>query len=453
MINLSCPSVGLVRLGRLTVILIGFLSLLAPVVLADGPGDLDPTFGNSGVVTTTVGDNSRAFAVAIQPDGHIIVAGDAYLDGAPFGLFDFALARYTPDGQLDPSFGVAGMITTPIDGSATALDLAVQSNGNIVAAGISRSSGSFNILEDFALARYTLGGQLDPSFSDDGLVTTTIGTEGGGYGLVLQPDGKIVVAGVSHHAGGGSDFTLVRYASNGQLDLSFGDDGIVTTTIGSDAWGFDVALQADNKILVAGKSDNHFALARYTSAGQLDPTFSDDGLVTTAIGAKAAGNSLALQPDGKIIVAGTSDNHSALARYTSAGQLDPSFSDDGLVTTTMMSGALGFDVALQPDGKIVVAGTEGFGGGFALARYTSSGQLDPSFSDDGLVTTTIGALGNNGFDVALQPDGKIVVAGNSYHPGGGFGAIEDFALVRYLGEPSGQISAVYLPLVVKGIIQ
>ena len=440
MINLAHSPARPSRLGRLAIVLIGFLMLLAPVVLADGPGDLDPTFGDDGLVTTTIGLYSRGYAVAIQTDGKILVAGDARSESG----FDFALARYTSAGQLDPTFGVGGIVTTTIEGVASVIAMTVQPDGKIVVAGRSSAFGHF---EDFALARYTPAGQLDPSFSDNGIVTTTIGSDTTPLDIALQPDGKIVVVGYSRHGWDIFDFTLARYTSSGQLDLSFDDDGVVTTTIDSSAAARSVTLQPDGKIVVAGSSSRSggivdFALARYTLAGQLDPGFSQDGIVTTTIDNSSWGYGVALQPDGKIVVTGMSSRDNfALARYTPAGQLDPSFSDDGIVTTTIRTNGVGYAVALQPDGKIVVAGTTNVD--FALARYTPAGQLDLSFSNDGIVSSTIGVEDWGHSDLALQLDGKIIVAGKSNHPSNISGDIYSFAVARYYGQaPSQQLTIV-----------
>jgi len=214
-------------------------------------------------------------------------------------------------------------------------------------------------------------------------VTTDFGGSDYGFSVALQPDGKIVVAG---YAGG--DFALARYNSDGALDTSFGSGGKVTTDFGGSYHpdGFSVALQPDGKIVVAGYAGGDFALARYNSDGALDTSFGSGGKVTTDFGGSDAGYSVALQPDGKIVVAGYAGLDFALARYNSDGALDTSFGTGGKVTTDFSGGRdVGYSVALQPDGKIVVAGYAGVD--FALARYNSDGALDTSFGSGGKVTT------------------------------------------------------------------
>ena len=182
-----------------------------------------------------------------------------------------------------------------------------------------------------------------------------------------------------------------------------------------------MAVQPDGKIVVAGFSGGDFAVVRYTANGTPDPTFGTGGIITTDInsGSEDYGRAMALQPDGKIVVAGSSGDDFAVVRYTANGALDTSFGTGGIITTDITSGSedYGRAMALQPDGKIVVAGFSWSGGDadVAVVRYTANGALDTSFDGDGIVTTDIGAgTGNDrGYAVAVQPDGKIVVAGRS----------------------------------------
>jgi uncharacterized delta-60 repeat protein len=286
---------------------------------------------------------------------------------------------------------------------------------------------------------YAQPGSLDLSFDNDGKVTTTIGSgDDDGYSVAIQSDGKIVVAGYSYN-GSDNDFALVRYNADGSLDNTFDSDGKVTTAIGSsDDQGNSVVIQSDGKIVVAGSSNNgsndDFALVRYNADGSLDNTFDSDGKVTTAIGnGNDEGNSVAIQSDGKIVVAGYSyngsDNDFALVRYNADGSLDNTFDSDGKVTTAIGSGMdIGLSVAIQSNGKIVVAGYSynGSDNDFALVRYNADGSLDSTFDSDGKATTAIGSGNDNGYSVAIQGDGKIVVAGSSNN-----GSNIDFALVRY----------------------
>jgi uncharacterized delta-60 repeat protein len=225
----------------------------------------------------------------------------------------------------------------------------------------------------------------------------------------------------------------------GDLDTSFSGDGTVITDFGGPARAFALAIQLDGKLVAAGESaEGDFALARYNPNGTLDTTFSGDGKVTTDFSdTKDAVFALAIQPDGKIVVAGIVESLDgrdfALARYNPNGTLDSSFSGDGKVTTDFSDNdsEVASTLALQADGKIVMAGsTSPFGDGrdFALARYNPNGTLDSSFSGDGKLTTGFGTNDRGrAHALVLQPtDGRIVVAGEA-----SVGSAENFALARY----------------------
>ncbi len=387
-------------------------------------------------MTTDFGSRGDfGLAVAIQPDGKIVAAGNSF--GAS-GV-DFALARYNANGTLDGGFGSGGTVLTDFGTFLDAAsDVAVQPDGKIVAAGISGG--------DFALARYNSDGSLDPSFGSGGKVTTDFGSFDQANAVVVQPDGKIVAAG-----GSGSDFALARYNSDGSLDATFGTGGKVTTDFGSSSgFAFDLAAASDGTILAAGGvgsfpfGPGDFALARYKSDGTLDPTFGSGGKVVTDFGASDSAFAIALYPEGRIMAAGATNTSPAsgdfaLARYNSDGSLDATFGTGGKVTTDFSSGSddVAFGVVVHPDGGITAAGaTSGPAPGsssFALARYSSSGSLDAGFGNGGKVTTTFGHPINNAFDIAAQADGKIAVVGGTADFASG---VSDFALARYLGVPA-----------------
>ena len=365
-------------------------------------GSLDASFNGTGKVATAIGPSwDSANAVAVQPDGKLVAAGYAN-NGSNV---DFALARYNPNGSLDTSFNGTGKVITPI-GSANdeAYGLALQPDGKIVVAG--RSFNGLN--EDFALTRYNPNGSLDSSFNGTGKVTTAIGAgEDVAAALALQPDGKLVAVGRSYTTTGGYSqdlFALVRYNANGSLDAGFGSGGKVTTAIGNYDDANAVVLEPDGKLVAAGithgGSDWNFGLARYNPNGSLDTSFNGTGKVATAIGSSTHGVvALALQPDGKLVAAGTSANGSnedfAFARYNLNGSLDPSFGSSGKLMTGIGSDKDdAYALALQPDGKLVAAGSSWNGSKmtFALVRYSGS-------------TLTVTKTGSGSGSVTSSPSG------------------------------------------------
>ena len=411
------------------------VGVIVPAAAQAAPGDLDPTFSGDGLQTTAFLDNDRANGVAIQTNGKIVaVGGTSWIPDVEISYF--ALARYNPNGTLDPSFSGDGMQTTRAGGNSGASDVAIQPNGKIVAVG-SNSAGSGG---NFALARYNPNGTLDPSFSGDGLQTTNFGGRCGASAVALQGDGKIVVVGNALKRISPSNikpyFALARYNPNGSLDKTFSGDGKqMTPFVGNGAVASDVAIQGNGKIVAAGGTEDaagngDFALARYNPNGTLDPTFSGDGKQRTNFGGGYDGaRGVALQGAGKIVAVGSSGNgyDFALARYNPNGTLDPTFSGDGMQTTDFAGGNDGaYDVVRQGDGEIVAVGysSVAFDGDFALARYKFNGTLDTSFSGDGMQTTDFGSSGDEATAVALQGDGRIVAVGESSG---------DFALARYLG--------------------
>lgn len=408
---------------------------VAVVVTRSKPGDLDSTFGAGGIVMTDLGgNNDHATGVAVQGDGKILVAGDYSriiyaTPDANVGILrsDFALVRYTKTGELDTSFGGGGKVITDFDGSGHVCGVAVQNDGKLLVAG---GNGYF------LLVRYTETGALDTSFGDGGKVNIRAGGLGRGASMVVQPDGKIIVAG-SADEGNLHNFALIRVTSSGQLDSSFGHEGLVTTAFGAYAESRGMALQADGKILVTGYAGTYpqydIALVRYTDTGALDANFGSGGKVLTDFGGLDVGNGVTVQSDGKIVVVGYTgmigSSDWALARYTESGELDPSFGDEGKVISDFDGDDTASGVVLQRDGKILVAGSTGLSGGAELvtvARYTGTGALDSSFGFAGEVPVIFSNGMGGANSVCLQEDGRILVAGAN-------GA--DFAVVRLDGEP------------------
>ncbi|HMS83318.1 MAG TPA: DUF4347 domain-containing protein, partial [Nitrospira sp.] len=399
-----------------------------------------PTFavGDGSVVTPVGSGHDYAFGSVVQPDGKIIAVGYA----SNGSNNDFALVRYNADGTLDTSFGIGGKVSTAIGtGDDRGRSVALQVDGKVLVGGYAHNGSNY----DFAIARYNADGSLDTNFGGgDGIVTTAIGSNSEvALKVLAQADGKLVLAGYGYPAAGSNnDMALVRYNSDGSLDTTFGGgDGIVTTAIGTATeYGRDAAIQTDGKIVLVGSSWNgsnyDMALVRYNSDGSLDTGFGTGGKVTTAFGSgDETAYGVVIQADGKIVIAGDSMQGAnmafALARYNSDGTLDTSFGTSGKVTTAVGTGNnVVFDLEVQADGKLAVAGTvsNGTNTDFAVLRYTTSGVLDTSFSSDGIVLTDIGGV-ENASSLTLQSDGQLVVAGYT-----DVGGTQDFALVSYTSD-------------------
>ncbi|HYG22331.1 MAG TPA: hypothetical protein VEH04_06060 [Verrucomicrobiae bacterium] len=417
----------------------------------------DPSFGNAGTqITTGVTGYTGAHAVTIRPDGKILAAGIGI--GAGHNGIDFALYCYTTNGVLDPQFGGGtGKVFTQIStnnnlyfDSANAVAIqfgnnSVQNPDRIVVAGSYRTSGSPSETQ-FALTRYQMDGALDTTFGNNGIVTNRLASGGmvfnlsSAIGLVVQgtftQPRRILVGGYSLN-GSNRYFVMARYNSAGGLDTTFGNEGtgIAAVPLGNrDAAATALAVQPGRFIVAGYAAQNaqnyNFAAVAFDSAGILDTTFGAEGFLVSDISdVSSSGRGVAVQPDGRVIVAGSANDGErdqvAVARFNVDGSLDATFGAGGKVLTPVGSGsASGTAVALQPNGGIVVAGTAN--DDFLVVRYQGNGALDPSFGTNGIVTTSIGSGSDVANAIALQADGRLVVAGNSDN-----GSNTDFAVVRY----------------------
>ncbi len=353
-----------------------------------------------------------------------------------FGLLLMIYAKhiYPQAGQLDTTFGQRGIITNiinPIRQNSFPRALAIRNDKKIVVGGSTNN-------EIFTM-QYDQNGELDNSFGLNGIATANSGESLEARSLAMQNDGKLIAAGYSNK-GGRDNFALVRYTIDGNKDFTFGNNGIVITPLGISSYSNKVLIQPDGKIVLVGssksnnQSDYNFTLARYNSDGTLDNTFGHNGAVFTTIGTSMSyPYSAQIQIDRKIVVAGLSFNGKkviTLVRYKVDGSLDNTFGSGGVVTTPIgVSDSEARSVAIQEDGKIVVAGdySNGFNNNdFVIARYDSNGVLDFSFGTNGITLTPIGEHNDEPNSVIIQNDGKIIAAGHKYNLSEG-----DFALVRY----------------------
>jgi uncharacterized delta-60 repeat protein len=411
-------------------------------------GSLDASFDSDGkVITGEFAGNSNLSAVAVQPDGKIVAAGYTTVSTYPY-TFDFAVARYNANGTLDTSFDQDGKIRTAVGniGFDRAYAVAVQSDGKIVVAGSTEYRNNNNLAGGFAIVRYNQDGSLDNSFDGDGKMITEIPNRyfGSASSVLIQPDGKIVAAGTT--SGTTVNQTIVRYNSDGSLDNTFGNNGVFIETDWKINDIVSLAIQSDGKFVTIGTaytlvsigiSNVGFAVARYNSNGTPDNTFGVQGKVITPFGSSGQVKSLKIQTDGKIIAGGTSlgetlntdpsDNTKqvfTIFRYNPDGNLDSAFDGDGKVYTSFEKNANLSSMAIQADNKIVAVGntfTPNDNALFAVARYMPNGSSDSTFDNDGKLTK-----GFNGKSAAIQPNGKIIVGG---------GMRSTFGLVRYQGTP------------------
>ena len=418
------------------------LCLSIPPAATAAPGDLDTTFDADGRASVNFAADGfpivRATPHILMPDLSMLVAGTAFATGSDTS--DFFLARLR-NGSLDTSFGTNGRVVTPItNGDDSIASVAIVAGDRILAAG---SAGT-----QLALARYLESGAPDAAFGSNGVRATDLGQPNGIFikvrDMAIQADGKILITGALTIR-----FFLARFDSEGNPDATFGTGGLVTSEQGGG--GQVLAIQGDGRILVAGPGTNQFFVRRFTPGGALDPTFSGDGIATATLGPEGAAADapadIAIQEDGRIVVAGVADSDFAVARFLADGTLDPSFSGDGMVTTDFRDGSSdgGSSVAIQRDGRIVVSGSSevnfdnpnAIDGNCAVVRYTESGEPDTSFSGDGKLTTdfavdTSQRRTEDCQGVLLQSgDGRIVVGGKSSRFEQATGNTSFLVLARY----------------------
>ncbi|PJA07310.1 MAG: hypothetical protein COX70_07255 [Flavobacteriales bacterium CG_4_10_14_0_2_um_filter_32_8] len=398
-------------------------------------GSIDSTFGVNGIVITDInGFHNYASSSVLQSDGKIILTG--YTDSSNYQ--DFAMVRYNNNGSLDNTFGVNGIVITDINGfNDVATSSALQSDGKILLSGYSNNSND----NDFAVVRYNTNGSLDSTFGINGKVITPIGSShDNAQSIVIQPDNKIVLAGSSNN-GADYDFALIRYKNDGDLDSTFGVNGLVLTDIGSrDNYANHILVDTANNFVVVGSANNglyyqtlafaDIALARYKNNGSLDSIFGTNGIVTTqGMQNVSRAKCAIMQQSGKILVTGetfypTVPPYPFLVRYNNDGSQDAPFSLGG-VSSTASSPWSSSSLALQSDGKILIAAYPGY---FIMNRKDDFGNLDSTFGNMGIVETNVGVGLNNSTanKILIQNDGKIILTGDAFN-----GNNNDFVLIRY----------------------
>jgi len=339
------------------------------IVRYNEDGSLDASFDNDGIKVIDIGQEDFGQSVVLQSDGKILIGGTTRI-----GSNDFLLVRLNSDGSLDTSFDSDGIVITSI---STTLDygkaLAIQSDGKILLAGHSHDGSYYNV----TLVRYNTDGSLDTSFDSDGIATASAGTASDyAEAIILDSSGKILVAGYSS-MGSSTDFSIYRFNSDGSLDTSFDSDGKKTIDFSSgNDWGKDIAVQSDGKILISGyavdsNGKQKFAIARLLADGSLDTSFDSDGLLLASVSSYHHSNGgIVIQSNGKILIGGEVDHSPsdiALVRLNTDGSYDSNFDLDGKLYTDLGSADYGNAIAIQPNDKLLVAGTSN--SHFAVVRY------------------------------------------------------------------------------------
>jgi uncharacterized delta-60 repeat protein len=418
----------LVGRNSLSIVLVFILFTVSGFAM---PGDLDTTFGMSGVAMTPFSPHGPQPGndIIVQPDGKIVVASGALADFLQSG---WNIARYNPDGTLDSTFATGGKMTFSLNSRPTQCNsVALQPDGKIIVAGTHSfiTGPPDQTLTNPRITRLTANGAVEGIFE----IPLSLNVNFRINDVAVQSDGKILIV--------GNLFTnayLIRFNSSGTVDTTFDGDGIVN--FGATAVNA-VSAQADGKALVAGQSGNDWAVWRFNTNGAPDTSFDFDGVFTGPAGTSdsSVAREMVIRPNGKILTTGNATvgtagtAGTALVQLNTDGSLDTSFSGDGKVFTAIPNTAGGLDVELQPDGRAVAfsgspVSTSGSNGGttFGLSRYLSNGELDNSFSGDGINSVSIVA---NPSAIALQPDGKIVASGSTMT--GGFG--NSFGVARFTG--------------------
>ncbi len=419
------------RNAILVLLLAGPLGALS----AGADGMPDPDFGKGGLVTTDFptppGPFSATESVAslvVLPDGRVVAAGRASIEPTTPGL---GVARYLTSGALDTTFSGDGLfrIDCPSFGAGNgAAAVLLQPDGRLVVVGTCPPS-------EFTVARLNVDGSLDTSFGAGGVVATTVSLFSFAVAGLLQPDGRIVAVGYgSSPSGGPAGPPVVRYNADGSLDSSFGTGGHVALALAQEFVAGGAALQPDGKLVIAGRygpaGSLDFGLVRLLPNGAADPSFDGDGLATATVAGAEAGNSVMVLPDGRYVVAGSHDDDFALVRFLANGAWDTTFGTSGLASASFGAPVTADEAVLLPNGKLMLAGSTTDAGAaqdFLLARFHAEGALDATFGNAGFLRTDFNASTDTGQAIAIAGPDLVLAAGGSCQ-----GLNCDFALVRYI---------------------
>jgi uncharacterized delta-60 repeat protein len=372
-------------------------------------GSLDPSFNGSGVTGTTFGSNREYLsAIALQSNGEIIAGGNVW---GGYSYAELAFVRFNVDGSIDNSFGTNGQTLDPMGSNDYdyIYFLTIAANGQIFSGGYTLSDN----LGYFTLIVLNQNGSLDSNFAADGnLLFYYPGNDIGYLTPMVQNDGKIVVNGTTTVPG--IPNFLARFKQNGSPDLTYGNNGMATTS------GYGAVMQTDQKVVesnyynVDSTGSTGIMMSRYNSDGSPDLTYGTNGVVQDFPGASTY-NSLAIQPDNKVVVGANINNNFgeslALIRYNTDGTPDATFGTGGITIPNFQYFNYPQSIAIGSDGKIIVAEVANNASGqyvAVLVRFTSNGSIDSSFATNGQLTLSPGIFAIPGY-VVLQADGKILL--------------------------------------------
>ena len=408
----------------------GWITAFAFSTMGQVDGDFDLTFGNGGYSVLSVNSLETFQHVVVQDDQKIVAVGMSW--NASFIASAYAV-RYTTSGALDMTFGNNGVFVQTLNFEADIYSCVINSQGKIIMAGATTDYNNYKLL----LIQLNANGTLDTSFGTNGIVQQQVSTAPGyfedfAYDVTLDADENILVAGTSYNDNSIVVPVVVRFTPSGVLDTSFGANGVATIPAGAGSSEFQcIQVQPDGKILAAGSFGNSlfwyvFLMVRFNEDGSLDTTFGEDGIIKFNYGnVDDEGYDMALTPDGKIVVAGYTATagynfSTLLMQFTPDGVLDPSFGIGGTVEEDLDNYDVAEGVLIQEDGKIIMAGTSGMGppNSFDMAvwKYNADGSPDVTFGTNGLSSPTLSGFYVMGHEVAIQADGKLVIPGQVRTP-------------------------------------
>lgn len=400
---------------------------------------LDSLFSDDGISLTNLGNFEGAWSVFSTNENKIIVSGWSKLSTE--SPEDILLMRFNNDGSIDSTFKSGNIISVEEFTWESSYASIEQKDGKILIAG--RFYNGLNW--DFMLARFYADGRLDSSFAQNGFAIIDISSDDRAFSIDLQNDDKIIIAGFVNI--NNWDFAVLRFNSNGLLDNTFGNNGIVINDFDGDIdVAFSIKTQSDSKIIACGwtfsNASWNFAMIRYNSDGSLDQNFGNKGIVITDVdNVYNTSHSIAIQEDGKYVVTGYRyfrerlDTDILLVRYNSDGSIDQSFGVNGFVTKDINRNEdFAWDVIIQSDERILVTGytKSDSSKNVVTLRFNNNGQIDSTFGDSGVIITSIFGFDEEGRHLALQNDGKILVTGYSFN-----GVDQDLFILRI--NPDGNI--------------